>query len=473
MRRLRKTKIIATLGPSSSSASMIEALHLAGADVFRLNFSHGSHADHEERVETIRALEKNTGRPIGILADLQGPKIRLGTFKDGPVMLENDASFRLDLDETPGDKTRVSLPHPAVLESLEEGSILLLDDGKLKLTVMKAGTDFAECEVTVGGKISDRKGVNIPNALVRMSPLTDKDRKDLDFALSLGVDWVALSFVQRPDDIAEVKKIVAGRAAVMAKIEKPAAVEALDGIIDLADAIMVARGDLGVEMPIQEVPAIQKKIIARAREAGKPVVVATQMLESMIAAPVPTRAEVTDVANAIYDGTDTVMLSAESAAGEYPLEAVSMMNDIAEVTEKDPMYQGIIDSKHGTLEATTADAISAAATQVASTIGAASVVTYTTSGSTALRAARERGKTPVLVLTPKLKTARTLALVWGLHCVHTSDAKNFAEMVDKACKISFAEGFTRPGDRVVIMAGVPFGTPGSTNILRIAWVGEQ
>lgn len=452
---------------------MIEALHLAGADVFRLNFSHGSHADHEERVNTIRALEKNSGRPIGILADLQGPKIRLGTFRDGPVMLENDASFRLDLDETPGDKTRVSLPHPAVLESLEEGSILLLDDGKLKLTVMKAGKDFADCEVTVGGKISDRKGVNIPNALVRMSPLTDKDRKDLDFALSLGVDWVALSFVQRPDDIAEVKKIVAGRAAVMAKIEKPAAVEALDGIIDLADAIMVARGDLGVEMPIQEVPAIQKKIIARAREAGKPVVVATQMLESMIAAPVPTRAEVTDVANAIYDGTDTVMLSAESAAGEYPLEAVSMMNDIAEVTEKDPMYQGIIDSKHGTLEATTADAISAAATQVASTIGAASVVTYTTSGSTALRAARERGKTPVLVLTPKLKTARTLALVWGLHCVHTSDAKNFAEMVDKACKISFAEGFTRPGDRVVIMAGVPFGTPGSTNILRIAWVGEQ
>ena len=452
---------------------MIEALHLAGADVFRLNFSHGSHADHEERVDTIRALEKNSGRPIGILADLQGPKIRLGTFKDGPVMLENDAPFRLDLDETPGDKTRVSLPHPAVLESLEEGSILLLDDGKLKLTVMEAGTDFADCEVTVGGKISDRKGVNIPNALVRMSPLTDKDRKDLDFALSLGVDWVALSFVQRPDDIAEVKKIVAGRAAVMAKIEKPAAVEALDGIIDLADAIMVARGDLGVEMPIQEVPAIQKKIISRAREAGKPVVVATQMLESMIAAPVPTRAEVTDVANAIYDGTDTVMLSAESAAGDYPLEAVSMMNDIAEVTEKDPMYQGIIDSKHGTLEATTADAISAAATQVASTIGAASVVTYTTSGSTALRAARERGKTPVLVLTPNLKTARTLALVWGLHCVHTSDAKNFAEMVDKACKISFAEGFTRPGDRVVIMAGVPFGTPGSTNILRIAWVGEQ
>ncbi|MZR32021.1 pyruvate kinase [Sneathiella litorea] len=473
MRRLRKTKIIATLGPASSSADSIEALHLAGADVFRLNFSHGDHKDHEERYTAIRKLEMQVGRPIGILADLQGPKIRIGTFGNGPVMLDNGAKFRLDLDDTPGDKNRVSLPHPAVLESLENGSILLLDDGKLKLTVVTAGKDFVECEVTVGGKISDRKGVNIPNALVRMSPLTDKDRRDLDFALSLGVDWIALSFVQRPEDIAEVKKIAAGRAAVMAKIEKPAAVEALDGIIDLADAIMVARGDLGVEMPIQEVPSIQKKIIARAREAGKPVVVATQMLESMVSAPVPTRAEVTDVANAIYDGTDAVMLSAESAAGEFPLEAVSMMSDIAEVTERDPMYRSIIDAKHGELEATTADAISAAASQVASTIGAAAIVTYTTSGSTALRAARERGETSVLVLTPALKTARMLALVWGLHCVHTSDAKNFAEMVDKACKISFAEGFTRPGDRVVIMAGVPFGTPGSTNILRIAWVGEQ
>ncbi|MFC4273064.1 pyruvate kinase [Sneathiella chungangensis] len=473
MRRLRKTKIIATLGPASSDPDSIEALHLAGADVFRLNFSHGDHKDHEERVAAIRKLEGDVGRPIGILADLQGPKIRIGTFKNGSTMLTNGAKFRLDLDETPGDEKRVSLPHPAVLESLDEGSILLLDDGKLKLMVVNVGKDFVDCEVAVGGKISDRKGVNIPNALVRMSPLTDKDRRDLDFALSLGVDWVALSFVQRPEDIAEVKKIVAGRAAVMAKIEKPAAVEALEGIIDLSDAIMVARGDLGVEMPIQEVPSIQKRIITQAREAGKPVVVATQMLESMIASPVPTRAEVTDVANAIYDGTDAVMLSAESAAGEFPLEAVTMMSDIAEVTERDPLYRSVIDAKHGHLEATTADAISAAASQVAHTIGAAAIVTYTTSGSTALRAARERGETSVLVLTPSLKTARMLALVWGLHCVHTSDAENFADMVNKACRKSFAEGFTRPGDRVVIMAGVPFGTPGSTNILRIAWVGEQ
>lgn len=473
MRRLRNTKIIATLGPASSSPDIIEALYRAGADVFRLNFSHGSHEDHQERYDTIRQLEVTCGRPIGILADLQGPKIRIGTFENGPVILENGADFRLDLDTTPGDASRVCLPHPQVLESLEAGSILLLDDGKLKLVVKDAGSEVANCTVVVGGKISDRKGVNIPNAVVRMSPLTDKDRRDLDFALSMGVDWIALSFVQRAEDIAEVKKIVAGRAAVMAKIEKPAAVEALDEIIVLADAIMVARGDLGVEMPIQRVPSIQKYIIARAREAGKPVVVATQMLESMISAPVPTRAEVTDVANAIYDGTDAVMLSAESAAGDFPLEAVSMMSDIAEVTEKDPAYRKVIDAKHGHLEATTADAISAAASQVAHTIGATTIVTYTTSGSTALRAARERGETSVLVLTPALKTARTLALVWGLHCVHTKDAENFADMVNKACKMSFAEGFSRPGDRVVITAGVPFGTPGSTNILRIAWVGEQ
>ncbi len=473
MRRLRNTKVIATLGPTSSAPETIEALHLAGADVFRLNFSHGDHSDHEERYNQIRALEEKQGRPIGILADLQGPKIRIGTFAEGPVFLENGDPFRLDLNEDAGDGARVSLPHPAVLKSLTKGSILLLDDGKLRLTVTEAGDDHVNCEVTVGGKLSDRKGVNIPNAVVKISALTDKDRRDLDFALSLGVDWVALSFVQRPEDIAEVKKIVAGRAAVMAKIEKPAAVEQLDEIIDLADAVMVARGDLGVEIPIQEVPSIQKKIIVQAREAGKPVVVATQMLESMISSPVPTRAEVTDVANAIYDGADAVMLSAESAAGDHPIEAVTMMSDIAEVTEKDPAYRKVTDAHHGHLEATTADAISAAASQVARTINASAIVTYTTSGSTALRAARERGKTSVLALTPALKTARRLALVWGLHCVHTRDAENFADMVAKACKISFAEGFARPGDQVVIMAGVPFGTPGSTNILRIAWVGDQ
>jgi pyruvate kinase len=473
MRRLRNTKVIATLGPTSSTAETIEELHVAGADIFRLNFSHGTHADHRATYDHIRALEVKQGRPIGILADMQGPKIRIGTFADGPVYLEKGVPFRFDNDEAPGNIERVSLPHPAVLKSLDVGSELLLDDGKLKMTVSSVSKNHVDCVVSIGGKLSDRKGVNIPNVVIKISALTDKDRRDLDFALELGVDWVALSFVQRPEDIAEVKKIVAGRAAVMAKIEKPAAVERLFDIIELSDAVMVARGDLGVEMPVQEVPSIQKKIITCAREAGKPVVVATQMLESMISSPVPTRAEVTDVANAIYDGTDAVMLSAESAAGDHPIEAVAMMNDIAEVTEKDPIYRNITDATHGDLEATTADAISAAASQVSRTIGASAIVTYTTSGSTALRAARERGKTSVLALTPSLKTARRLALVWGLHCVHTKDAENFADMVAKACKISFAEGFARPGDQVVIMAGVPFGTPGSTNILRIAWVGEQ
>lgn len=473
MRRLRKTKILATLGPASSTPEMVEKLHLSGVDVFRLNFSHGEHADHKERLDTIRALEQKEGRPIGVLADLQGPKIRIGTFANGPEVLENGVTFTLDLNAAPGDKTRVSLPHKEVMESLEEGSILLLDDGKLKLKVTDAKPSAVQCEVIVGGKISDRKGVNIPNAIVKMSALTEKDRRDLDFALEIGVDWVALSFVQRPEDVAEIKKIVAGRAAVMAKIEKPAAVEALEEIIELADAIMVARGDLGVEIPLQKVPSIQKNIVGLAREAGKPVVVATQMLESMITSPVPTRAEVTDVANAIYDGTDAVMLSAESAAGDFPVEAVTTMSDIAEETEKDSSYQKAMDRQHGDLEATTADAISAAASQVADTIKATAIVTYTTSGSTALRASRERGATSVLALTPSLSTARRLALVWGLHCVHTNDAENFADMVEKACNTCFREGFAKPGERIVIMAGVPFGTPGSTNILRIAWVGEK
>jgi len=452
---------------------MVEKLHLAGADVFRLNFSHGEASDHKSRYDIIRNLEKKAGRPIGILADLQGPKIRVGRFAEGSVELEKGAKFRLDLLDTDGDINRVSLPHPKVMSSLEEGADLLLDDGKLRLTVLKAEPDFVDCEVIIGGKLSDRKGVNIPNTIVNMSPLTDKDRRDLDYALELGVDWVALSFVQRAEDIAEIKKIVAGRAGVMAKIEKPTAVENLDGIIELSDAIMVARGDLGVEIPLQEVPSIQKLIIGKAKEAGKPVVVATQMLESMITSPVPTRAEVTDVANAIYDGADAVMLSAESAAGDYPTEAVTMMSDIAVETEKDPNYRKIMEAKHGSLEATTADAISAAASQVAHTISASAIVTYTTSGSTALRASRERGDTTVLALTPSLHTARRLALAWGLHCVHTKDAENFSEMVEKACNTCFKEGFARPGDRIVIMAGVPFGTPGSTNILRIAWVGEK
>ena len=473
MRRLRNVKIIATLGPASSDAATIRALFEAGADVFRLNMSHGSHADHRVRHGIIRALEAETGRPIGILADLQGPKLRVGTFADGPVQLVAGQAFRLDLDATPGDLGRVNLPHPEIFAALAPGMNLLLDDGNIRLSVDDNGPDFAQCTVRTGGRLSERKGVNVPDAVLPLSALTPKDRRDLGFALDLGVDWIAVSFVQRPEDVAEVKKVVRGAAGVLAKIEKPQALERLDEIIELADALMVARGDLGVELPLEAVPAIQKRLTRAARAAGKPVVVATQMLESMVHNATPTRAEVSDVATAVYEGADAVMLSAESAAGEHPVEAVAMMNRIAEQIETDPLYRSLIAAQRSEPEPTTADALSAAARQVAETLNAAAIITWTLSGSTSLRAARERPAAPVLALTPLLATARRLALVWGLHCVESADAIDFYDMVDRACHIAREQGFALPGQRVVITAGVPFGTPGATNVLRVAWVEDE
>lgn len=470
MQRKRSTRIIATLGPASASIDRIRALHEAGADVFRLNMSHGSHAAVAELHRAIREVEKTARWPIGVLADLQGPKLRIGTFGDGAVMLAEGQAFRLDLEAAPGNKSRVTLPHPEIFRALEPGTSLLLDDGKIRLRVERCGSDFAETTVMVGGRLSDRKGVNVPQVVVPLAALTPKDRADLEFVLDLGVDWVALSFVQRPEDVREARELVKGRAAIMAKIEKPAALASLDEIIDLADGLMVARGDLGVELPLEEVPGIQKRIVRRARAAGKPVVVATQMLESMIQAPVPTRAEVSDVANAVFDGADAVMLSGESAMGGYPIEAVSVMSRVAMAVEADPMYLSAAQSDLAVPEPTTADAISAAARQVADTISAAAIVTYTSSGSTALRAARERPKRPLLVLTPNLGTARRLSLVWGLHCHHTEDATSFQDMVDKACRTAVLTDLVDVGDRVVITAGMPFGTPGKTNVLRIARV---
>ena len=470
MQRNRSTKIIATLGPASSDPKMIAALHVAGVDLFRLNFSHGEHGDHQSRLSAIREVEQMAGTPIGVIADLQGPKIRIGTITGGAVELLPGASFRLDLTDRPGDGNRAPLPHPEVFAALESGMDLLIDDGKIRLTVLEAGADFAGCEVVTGGRLSDRKGVNLPQALLPMGAMTTKDQADLRFALDAGVDWVALSFVQRPEDIAEARRLIAGRAAIMAKIEKPAAMQQIDEIIELSDAIMVARGDLGVELPVEEVPALQKDLVRRARRAGKPVVVATQMLESMIAAPVPTRAEVSDVATAVYDGADAVMLSGETAAGAHPLAAVEVMDRVATKVEGDPGYRNIMDSEHADPEATSADAITAAARQVAGTISASAIVTYTTSGSTALRAARERPRVPILVLTPSLVTARRLAVAWGLSCVHSADASGFTDMVDRACRAAADRGIALSGDRLVITAGVPFGTPGATNSLRIAWV---
>ena len=466
---MRNAKIIATLGPGSSTEEMIHALFEAGADVFRLNFSHGGHEDHKRRYDIIRAMEEKYHRSIGILLDLQGPKLRVGQFEGGKVKLKQGNNFRLDLSDGLGDENRVFLHHPEIFEVLEEGTDLLLDDGNIRLRVAEFGADFAETEIIIGGVLSDHKGVNVPSVVLPLSPLTEKDLEDLRFGLDLGVDWVALSFVQRPEDIAEARKLIAGRAGVMSKLEKPAAMDHLDEIVNLSDAVMVARGDLGVEVPPEDVPALQKRIVFTCRAAGKPVVVATQMLESMVHAPTPTRAEASDVATAIYDGTDAIMLSAETAVGEYPIESVAMMDRIVRRVENDPHYRKMMEAYRYAPEATAADAITAAARQVAHTISASAIVTFSSTGSTTLRCARERPRVPVLGLTPRADTARRLALAWGVHSVKTEDLNTFRDMVVKAITIAKSDGFAEVGDPLVITAGVPFGTPGATNVLRIAW----
>jgi pyruvate kinase len=470
MRRQRSTKIVATLGPASSSQAMLRSLFDAGVDVFRCNFSHGTHDDHRQLFSAIRRVESETGRPIGILADLQGPKLRLGDFANGRVNLPAGAEFRLDLDDRLGDGGRATLPHPEVFHALQPGNELLIDDGKVRLKVTDCGPDFAETECLVGGTLSNHKGVNVPHCVLPISAVTEKDRSDLSFALENGADWIALSFVQRPEDVAEGRKLVGNAAGMLVKLEKPSAIRRLNEIIDLSDALMVARGDLGVEMPPEDVPSVQKQVIHACRLAGKPVIVATQMLESMITAPTPTRAEASDVATAVYEGADAVMLSAETAVGEYPIEAVAMMDRIARRVQADPLYFSTLAASHHELEHTARDAISAAACQVAATVGAAAIVSFTSSGATALRAARERPAAPILVLTANLGTARRLALLWGAHCVNAPDIKNFNDMVQRAVRVAQREQIAGPGQRVVITAGVPFGTPGSTNVLRIAWI---
>ena len=469
MRRQRNTKIIATLGPSSSERAMIEALFESGVDVFRLNFSHGSHDEHAQRIAIIRQLEADAGRPIGVLADLQGPKLRIGEMT-ADTELEPGAAFRLDMKKAKGDRVRAPLPHREIFRAINVGDDLLIDDGRIRLRVSAMGSNYADTEVIAGGPLKSRKGVNVPEALLPLKAMTDKDRADLRFALEHGADWIALSFVQRAEDIAEARRIVAGRAAIMAKIEKPAALLDIEAIIELSDAVMVARGDLGVELPAEDVPGLQKRLIRNCRREGKPVVVATQMLESMVSAPVPTRAEVSDVATAIYDGADAIMLSAETASGAYPKEAVALMNRVTRRVEEDSIYRSVRLAERTELEATPADAITFAARQVAETLSAAAIVTYTTSGSTALRASRERPLMPIVVLTPNVQTSRRLTLAWGLHCFISEDAHGFTDMVNRATGVVRQSGYGEAGDRIVITAGVPFGTPGATNTLRIAWL---
>jgi pyruvate kinase len=473
MRRLRRTKIVATLGPASSSRTIIARLFEVGADMFRINMSHTPHDRMRELVAAIRAVEGQYNRPIGILVDLQGPKLRVGSFAGGVAMLEKGAIFTFDTDSIPGDGRRVQLPHAEIFAGVEPGHTLLLDDGKIRLVAVETGKQRIVARVEVGGKLSDRKGVSLPDSTLPFSALAPKDRSDLEAALDAGIDWVGLSFVQRPDDIAEAKKITRGRAAVMAKIEKPQAVNRLDEIMELTDALMVARGDLGVEMPLEKVPGIQKQITRNARRAGKPVVVATQMLESMIASPVPTRAEVSDVATAIFDGADAIMLSAESAAGQYPVEAVAMMNRIAEEVESDPTYRTIIQAQHPEPEATSADAIAAATRQIAETLDLSAIICWTSSGATGLRVARERPQVPIVAISPNIGTGRRLSVVWGIHCVVAEDAHDQDDMVERACRLAFKDGFAKAGRRVIIVAGLPLGTPGATNMIRIAFVGAD
>ncbi|WP_206452834.1 pyruvate kinase [Aurantimonas marina] len=473
MRRNRRVKILATLGPASSSEEMIRKLHEAGADAFRINMSHADHETMRELVRRIRKVESDVGLPIGILADLQGPKLRVGSFIGGKAELAVGQDFTLDDNQQEGDSTRVFLPHPEILEAVEVGHRLLIDDGRLQLVCTETDKHRIKCRVVAGNKISDRKGVSLPDTTLATGALTDKDRRDLDAVLLENVDWVGLSFIQRPEDLAEARKVSRGRAFLMSKIEKPQAVERLDEIIDLSDAVMVARGDLGVEMPLEAVPGIQKRITRAARRAGKPVVVATQMLESMISAPVPTRAEVSDVSTAVYEGADAVMLSAESAAGQYPVEAVATMDRIAVQVERDPLYPGIIFAQRPAPEATGADAVSLAARQMAETLGVAVIVTYTATGTTGLRTARERPNIPILALSPVVETARRLSIVWGLHCAVTEDAQNLDDMVDRACRIAVEQRYAKAGQRLIVTAGVPLRTPGATNMLRIAYIGSD
>jgi pyruvate kinase len=471
--RRRRIKIIATLGPASADRATVAALFDAGADVFRINMSHASHDAMRERVAMIRSLEEDFNRPIGILVDLQGPKLRVGEFEAGAVQLRKGDAFTLDSDKALGGQARVYLPHPEILSSLKPGDRVLIDDGKVLLRVTEVAPGRADTVVEVAGRISNKKGVSLPDTTIPTSAMTDKDRSDLAAAIEEDIDWVAVSFVQRPEDVVEVKEIVGDRALVMVKIEKPQAITRLNEILDVADAVMVARGDLGVEMPLEKVPGLQKTITRLARRLGKPVVVATQMLESMISTPVPTRAEVSDVATAVFEGADAVMLSAESASGQYPREAVATMNRIAETVESEGIYPSIIEAQRATPEATGSDAIAEATRDVAETLKSKVICAWTASGSTGLRIARERPRSSILALTPIVATARRLAVAWGVHAVVTDDARDERDMADRACRHAYIEGFVGVGERVIVVAGVPFGTPGATNNLRIAQVGPD
>ena len=473
MRRNRKVKIVATLGPASSSPEMLDRLVHTGVDVFRINMSHSSHDMARDLHAAVRFCEHKNRHPLGILYDLQGPKFRLGEFAGGRSAVKEGDTFIFDRTETAGSSERVFLPHPQIFDAVQPGHFLLLDDGKIRMRVIENKAGRIAAQVAVGGQLASRKGISLPDTLLAVGPLTAKDEADLAYGLELGVDWIALTFVQRGEDVADVQKRIGGRSAIMSKIEKPSAITDLAAIISASDGVMVARGDLGVEMPVEKVPGLQKQITRMSRAAGKPVVVATQMLESMISAPIPTRAEVSDVATAVFDGADAVMLSAESAVGQYPTEAIAMMDRIAIEVEADPSYDAIVHATKTIPVATGPGAIAAAAHAVGQTVDLAAIFCYTATGSTALRVARERPNLPVIGLTPIPETARRMACVWGIQSILTSDPQDLSDMVAKACRIAFEEGFAKPGEGILITAGVPLGSAGATNMIRIAYLDDK
>ena len=466
-RRQRKVKIAVTLGPSSSEIDIIRKLFLSGADVFRINMSHGSKNEITHLHRLIREIEEEFKKPICIMADLQGPKLRCGDFKNKKEILKKDQKFFLDSDRKLGTNKRVFLPHPEIFSSLKKNSILLVNDGKIKLKVLAFSSQHAETLVIQGGEISNRKGVNVPDIILPLLALSEKDKKDLEFVCQLGVDWIALSFIQRPEDIDEARLLCKGRAAILSKIEKPVAVRFFDKILSKSDGIMIARGDLGVEMPVEAIPPIQKRLIKSCRDKGKPVIVATQMMESMINSPVPTRAEVSDVAQAIYEGTDAVMLSAESATGKYPIEVVKTMNNVAIEVENDVNYQQLVESSRMPPKTRVSDAITVAARQVAETTKVKAICCFTHSGTTALLVSREKPRVPIVVLTPKIKIARRLSFCWGLHCVITEEIDSFNNAVVNAIAVAKDDGFASKKEKIIVIAGVPFNVAGTTNILRV------
>ncbi len=468
MNKNRQTKILATLGPASSSNEIIEKLFCAGVSTFRLNFSHGTHEDHKSALKHIREIEAKYNQPLGIVADLQGPKLRIGKFENDSIELKKGQNFRFDLDNSLGNENRVYLPHKEVIDAMEIGSHIFLDDGKVRIEITNKGAEYLDGVVQTDSYLSNNKGFNIPNIYLPIPALTDKDRADLEAALDMGVDWIAQSFVQKPEDVKQALKLINGRAALIVKIEKPSALAQLEEIADLADGVMLARGDLGVEIPPEDVPSVQKHVIRLVRDKGKPIIVATQMLESMINNARPTRAEASDVATAVYDGADCVMLSAETATGKYPVRSVEMMARIASKTEADSNYLEMMENSRPNALKDPSDAITTAAYYVAQDVKAMLIVNYTMSGATALRTARQRPETPILCLTPDINVARKLVLSYGVFPIHDDiKTEDFTGPARHAAKIALDKNFAKKGDRFVMTAGIPFGVSGTTNILRI------